>query len=96
MSEETRSQTLRPKRWLLAIIAGVALLFIVGATFTYLQFGWIFTSITLTIMSGLAVGAIVELATSRIVLSPNSLEAGSIWPRRRHSVADVESVTWAS
>jgi hypothetical protein len=96
MSEETRSQTLRPKRWLLAIIAGVALLFIVGATFTSLQFGWTLTSITLTIMSGLAVGGIVELATSRIVLSPNSLEAGSIWSRRRYAVTDVESVTWAS
>jgi hypothetical protein len=94
MTEGTR--ILRPKRWLLAMIAGVAALFIVGATFTYLQFGWTFTSITLTIMSGLAVGGIVEVATSRIVLSPNSLETGSIWSRRRHALTDVESVTWAA
>jgi hypothetical protein len=96
MSDEGPSQTLRPKRWLLAMIVGVALLFIIGATFTYSQFGWTFTSVTFAIMSGAGIGGIVEVATSRILLSADSLETGSIWSRRRYAVADIESVTWAS
>jgi hypothetical protein len=90
------AQILRPKRWLLALIAGVAVLFIVGTMFTYSQFGWTFTSITFVVMSVLAIGGVLELATSRIVLAADGLEAGSIWSRRRHAVADIESVTWAS
>jgi hypothetical protein len=93
---DTRPQILRPKRWLLAMSVAVTLLFIMGAMFTHTQFGWTFTSITFVAMSVLAVGGVLELVTSRIVLSANSLEAGSIWSRRRYAVADIESVTWAS
>jgi hypothetical protein len=78
------------------MIVAVALLFIMGAMFSYSQFGWTFTSVTLTIMSVVGIGGVLELATSRIVLAADSLEAGSIWSRRRHAVADIESVTWAS
>jgi hypothetical protein len=94
--ERTSPQVLRPKRWLLAMVAGVALLVIAGAAFTYRQSGWTFTSTVLAIMSALGIGGVLELATSRIVLSASGLEAGSIWSRRRYAVADVESVTWAA
>jgi hypothetical protein len=96
MSEEIRPQILRPKRWLLALVTGVAGLFIAGAMFADGQSGWTFTSVTLAIMSGLAVAGVVEVATSRVVLSADTLEAGSIWSRRRYAAADIESVTWSA
>src|SRR5262245_3151488 len=88
------SRVLRPRRWLLALIIGVALLFIVGAIFTVWRAGWTVVSVTFVGMSMLACAGILEVATSRIVLAEGSLEFGSLWSRRRYAAADIASVTW--
>jgi len=86
---------LRPKPWLVATVVTAAVLSLIGAVFLYRRAGWGFASVGLALMSVLGVAAIVELATSRIVLADSSLESGPLWSRRRYAAADVASVTWA-
>ena len=93
-TDRSLPRVLRPRGWLLALSIGVALLFLVGAVFTVWRFGWTFASITFVGMSMLACAGILEVATSRIVLSEDSLECGSLWSRRSYAAADIVSVTW--
>jgi hypothetical protein len=87
-------RVLRPRRWLLALVIGVALLFIAGAVFTLWHSGWTLVSVTFVGMSMLACAGILEVGTSRIVLAEDSLEFGSLWSRRRYTATDIVSVTW--
>jgi hypothetical protein len=73
-----------------------AMLFIAAATFTYVNSGWSLTSIVLIGLAAVACAGVVEVATSRIILSDDGIDFGPVWSRKRYTAAQIESVTWAS
>jgi hypothetical protein len=81
---------------LLGIVILAAIVFLSGAVFTYRDSGWSVTSIGFIAMSVASCAAVIEVATTRVVLSEQVLEAGSIWSRRRYAAAQITSVTWAA
>lgn len=60
-----------------------AALFLAGLVFTYTQTGWTWLSLTFAGMTLIGIGVVVEVATSRVTLSDDALECGTIWSRRR-------------
>jgi hypothetical protein len=45
-------------------------------------------------LSVLGLAGVLEVATTRIVLSEDALECRSLWSRRRYAAGDITSVTW--
>jgi hypothetical protein len=93
---EELPRVLRPEPWLLAPIAGAAIAFVAGTVLTWRQSGWGVVSFGFAAMSVVAFCAIVQTATTRIVLSERAIEFGSLLRRRCCAAADIASVTWES
>jgi hypothetical protein len=92
--QASRPTVLRPRTWLFALVLAAAILFVSGAVFSYLQSDWSWTSLGLAGLSILGGAGVLELVTTRIVLSEDALECNSLWSRRRYAAADIASVTW--
>jgi hypothetical protein len=95
-AERTEARVLRPRGVLFGVVGGAEVLFLAGAAFSYSQSRWSWITLCFGALSALGSLAIVELATSRIVLADGRLETGSIWNRRRFSPAEIRSVKWES
>ena len=87
-------QYLRPKRGVVIATTAAASLFVAGFAFTYSQNGWTWVSLAFAGLTLIGIGAILEVATSRVVLHDDALHCGTLWSRRRYPVADIASVSW--
>jgi len=93
-AERSSPRVLRPKAWVVALVLAAATVFVAGAVSSYYHSGWNWVSLGFAGLSVLGVVGVTEVASTRIVLSENLLEAGSVWSRHRYPVADIASVTW--
>lgn len=87
-------RVLRPKPWVFALVVTAATLFVAGAVSSYHHSGWTWTSLGFAGLAVLGIAGVTEVASTRIVLTQDLLEAGSVWSRRRYPVAGITSVTW--
>lgn len=85
---------LRPRLWVVSLVLLAETAFAAGAVFSYDDSGWTWTSLAFAGLSLLGGVALAEVASTRIVLSETTLEAGSVLSRHRYPVADIASVTW--
>lgn len=85
---------LRPKAGFYAALAVAKLMFIAGFIFTYATSGWTWITMVFAGMALASALGFVEMGTTRVVLTDDYLEMGSIWKRRRFARADIRSVKW--
>jgi hypothetical protein len=78
----------------LITVTGAALLIATGAVVAYRSEGLTLLTAGLMALAVLGMLGIVEAATTRIVLTDEDVETGSVWSRRRYRAADVASVAW--
>jgi hypothetical protein len=96
MDRDSATTVFRPKPWLLLSVSSAAALFVVGAILTYRYSGWGLQSFVFIVLAAIGCAGVVEMATSRIVVSEEAIAFGAVWSRRRYAAAQIESVTWAS
>jgi hypothetical protein len=87
-------QVLRPRAWLVGLVATAAAVFLAGAVSSYVSTGWTWTSVAFVGLSVVGIVGLVELGFSRMVLSDAELEVRTLWQHRRYPASQVASVTW--
>jgi hypothetical protein len=87
-------QIIRPKPILFVMLAAAKALFVAGFIFMYSRSGWSLTTIGFACMTLAGALGFVELGTTRVILSDDGIEMGSIWKRRRLGRDEIKRVTW--
>ena len=87
-------QTLRPARWLVVSAVSSGLLFVTAAVCMYQLEGWSYTSVGLALCSMISVGAIAELAMSRIAFVGETMQVANLWSVRSFRRDEIRSVKW--
>ena len=88
------SRTLRPRPALYVALAVSELLFLAGAVFSHVYRGWSLTTLAFDALALAGLLGFIELGTTRVTMSDDSIEMGSMWKRRRLNRADIRRVTW--
>lgn len=93
MSDQAESRTFRSPRWYVAVVGVAALLFAIGAWYTYSSRGlhlWTLGTLTMAIVG---IVAVIEVVVDRVVLTDSALHVIRIWSRRRYDKSQIVSVT---
>lgn len=93
-AERRPRRVLRPKPWFVAAILIAEIIFVAGTVFAYHQGGWTWVALGFAALSLVGLFGVAEVASARIVLSEDALEAGWAFSRRRYPVVDIASVRW--
>jgi hypothetical protein len=87
-------RTIRPPRWFIALPAGAALISLGAAAALYRYPGG---TVYFYIALGVAVLGLVgcvEVASARLMLTPEALEIRWLWSRRRYTRDQIQAVKW--
>jgi len=87
-------QVIRPRPWLVVAAVTAALLFLVGTLLSLRASGWDWVTVALAAMAGVGVLGVLEMATTRVLLSGETLEIRHHGVRRRFAARDLRSVRW--
>jgi hypothetical protein len=91
---EPDRRTIRPPAWFIAL-PGAATLIALGAAAALYRYpgGTIYFYIALGV-AALGLAGCLEVATSRLELTPDALEVRWLWSRRRYTRSDIQAVKW--
>jgi hypothetical protein len=93
MSDQAGGRVFRSPRWYVMLVGVAAVLFAVGAWYTYSSRGLHLWTLGAVAMAIVGVVAVIEVIVDRVVLTDNAVHIIRIWSRRRYEKSQIVSVT---
>jgi hypothetical protein len=93
MTDHAGSRVFRSPRWYVALVGVAAVLFAVGAWYTYSSRGLHLWTLGAVAMAIVGIVAVIEVIVDRVVLTDNAIHVIRIWSRRRYEKSQIVGVT---
>jgi hypothetical protein len=87
-------RVLRPRGWLVGVVATAAAVFLAGAVSSFVSTGWTWVTVAFVVLTVIGVVGLAEVGWSRVVIRDAALEVHTLWQYRRFTASQVAAVTW--
>jgi hypothetical protein len=93
MTDHAVSRVFRSPGWYVALVGVAAILFAIGAWYTYSSRGLHLWTLGAAAMAIVGIVGVIEVIVDRVVLTDNAIHVIRIWSRRRYDKSQIVNVT---